>query len=58
METANGNNDNNLATTPLIHSDDVPEMHGNWYITLDEITVIVTLCLLLTAVNRFIRKSF
>jgi hypothetical protein len=54
METANGNNDNNLATSPLIHSDDVPEMQTTRVIdffTLDELTVIVLLCVLLTVVS-------
>lgn len=41
MEIANGNN-NNLATTPVIHSDDVPEMQPTRVIkffTLDQIPV-------------------
>lgn len=46
MEIANGNNNNNLATTPLIHSDDVPEMQPTRVIkffTLDQIPVQIRL---------------
>ena len=61
MDIANGNNDNNPASTALIHSDDVSEMQPtkvNKFFTLDEITVIVSLCVLLTVVKRILRKSF
>ena len=46
MEVANGNNHNNLATTPLSRSDDVPEMQPTKVIkffTLDQIPVKVRL---------------
>ena len=46
MEVANGNNHNNLATTSLIRSDDVPEMQPTKVIkffTLDQIPVKVRL---------------
>ena len=46
MEIANVNNDNNLATTPIIHSDDVHEIQPTNVIkcfTLDQIPVQIRL---------------